>query len=155
MLFGFDRFGADHREPTCWPVDAVAPLEGVRCGGGGGLNELPHGVFAGRGESGVVHQGVCCLPGCFAEFGIVLPGAGVGLQLKRAQFVFSGQRYILNLRLGGRHPQHREAEQKSQEAQGEVKEENVILPLMVDDRILRRLPDKLPSQRLEVRGCGF
>ena len=128
MLSGFDWFGADHCEATCWPVDAVAPLEGVRCGRGGGLNELPYGVFAGRGESGVVHQGVCCLPGCFAEIGIVLPGAGVGLQLKRAQLLFGGQWNVLNSRLRGGNPQHREAEQKSQEAQGEVLRADVILP---------------------------
>ena len=128
----FDRFGADYREATRRPVDAVAPLEGVRSRRDRCLNELPHGVFAGSWQSRVVHQGVCCVPGCVAEFSVVLPGTGVGLQLKRAQFVFGGQRYILNLRLGGRHPQHREAEQKSQEAQGEVREEIVILPLIPD-----------------------
>lgn len=84
----------------------------------------------------MVHQGVCCLPGCFAEIGIVLSGAGVGLQLKRAQLVFGGQRNVLNLRLSGGNPQHREAEQKSQEAQGEVQIEIGILPLISNNRML-------------------
>ena len=128
MIFGFDRFGADHCEATCWPVDTVASLKAVRSGRGGGLNEFPHGVLAGSGESGVVHQGVCCLPGCFAEIGIVLSGAGVGLQLKRAQLVFGGHWNVLKSRLRGGNPQHREAEQKSQEAQGEVLRADVILP---------------------------
>ena len=82
MFLGLDRFGANDSQAACRPVDVVAPLEGVRCGRGGGLNELPYGVLAGSWQTGVVHQGVCCLPGCVAEFSIVLPGTGVSLQLK-------------------------------------------------------------------------
>ena len=136
MFLGLDRFGTDDRESACGPVDAVAPLEGVGRRRGGCLNELPHSVLAGSGQPGVVHQGVSCLPGCIAEFSIVFPGTGVGLQLKRAQLVFRGKRHVVNIRLSDGNPQHREAEQKSQEAQGGVQAVAVILPLMRGDRML-------------------
>lgn len=135
-MLGLDRFGTNHSEAARRTVDPVPALErvGIHCGRC--LDQFPHGVLAGSGQPGVIHHWVCRQSSALAAPGLVLTRTLVSEQLKGAQLLFCGERNVLNIRLSGGNPQHREAEQKSQEAQGEVQIEIGILPLISNNRML-------------------